>query len=171
MAQGIRSFKRRNNDSYDTYRLGAYPQLIEMASSFDLEEELKIGGNKEVIISDFWPGTQSDEEQPFEITEIYYDNTSQHNITYTVKMSISTALENYLIDNNNNVIYTTQELQDKGILVNVQNATDFRFDNGHNIEITLYKGSEQTGSILHIKTIYVRIMQKDGIQLIREVIS
>lgn len=169
----VKGFVRNNgNNTYTGYQLGAYPEGIEMASSFDLEEEFKIGGNKEVFISDAWPSpSNSSQQEPFEITEIYYDNTEYHNITHTVKVSISSATENYLVDDNQNVIYTASELQDKGITVSSAEAINFVFDNGHNIEINLYKGAFSDNNLMHTKIVYVRIMEDQGVQLIKEVIA
>ena len=168
----IKSFKRNNNNTYERYYLGAYPEGIEMASSFDLEEEFKIGGNKQVFISDVWPSSSSStvQQEPFEITEVYYDNTENHNITHTIKISISSATTNFLVDNNSNVIYTATELQNKGITVDASSIAGFEFDGGHNIEMILYKGEALPANIMHTKNIYIRMMEDEGVQLIKEVI-
>lgn len=135
--------------------LGVDGLLTDMISGLDLEQELVIGGNHYVEISEIDTGTV--------IKEWYFSQAMkgrtlqqmQNKITYSVYIYIATAIDYYLIDQKG------QNETEDSIISWAGNDEDGIVDrvpitsNKERIQITLYKGIMNSRNKLHQKVISI----------------
>ena len=147
--------QKTSSGNYQAFPIGADANLIDMFSTLDLEQELKLGGDHYVEI---------DEQQDFiQIKEWYFSELRGERtleemkefVTYTVL----TEIQNFIIDkietedgNREFIIHDEEEQeQDQNYIINKRVVTG-----GDRIAITLYKGDFDEDQILHQKEIMIK---------------
>lgn len=154
----IKQIKPRVGDRFgDPIPIGVDGLLTDMKSGLDLQQELTIGGNHYIQMN------QTD--TAVEIRQWYFSQAMQdrtldymknnNKVTYSVFVSITTAIDYYLTDEKSNgesedsIITWTSSIQD-GIIERVPVSS-----NQERIQIILYQGLMNSANILHRKVITI----------------
>lgn len=155
----IKQIRQKTSEGYTPIPIGTRGLLVDMLSELDLEEELKLGGNHYVTVYDTSTSTQ--------ISEWYFSEPRRQRdleqmsnyVTYSLSISIISALEHYLI------IEHEEQQEDEVFIVHggqedhIVERQDVPSDQ-QRIEITLYKGDFDR--MLHKKIIYITTDTETG---------
>lgn len=146
----VKQIKRRENGNFSSsIPIGTQGLFVDMISTLDLEEQIRLGGNHYVDIVDTDTTT--------EIKEWYFSEARgsrtlaqmSNLVTFSTIVRIVNAVENYIIDNENNLIST-----DNGdhIVERIPLSSDQQ-----RIEMELYRFDmdSENGVLIHKKVIYI----------------
>lgn len=163
--KGLRVKKGLNN--YDNLvPFGSSGQLIDMYSKLDLEEELRLGGNRYIEIKE--------QESQATIKEWYYlepkGNRTKEEMRslcgYSVKIVFqdyptSTAID---VGNQQNSQFLIEDDEDQNLIILKEDKLQTT------IEMQLYKGDmeEEGNTPLHVKHITIDDVNTDGIEVLNE---
>lgn len=148
----IKQIRQKTGDqNFTSIPLGVDGLLVDMMSNLDLEEELKLGGNHEVVI------TQGVDK--IEINEYYYDGRGEdRKRTHRVQISMSKQVSFYpLITkiNGNDFEFMVDSSEDSDRII-VQPNKDSSQISQTEITMTLYQYNQQNQeNIIHTKTILI----------------
>lgn len=155
-----------SSDSYSPLKpFGSDGQLIDMLSSLDLEEELKLGGNHYVELE------EDDDNDVLVIKEWYYTQPKENKTraemsqfcTYSVATSFTENTAATAIDvGQGNVLVDEQQ---NGNLIVIENG-----ETQSEIDISLYKGDleENNSILLHTKRIIINPPNANKIEIAQE---
>lgn len=154
--------KQENNEYSNLIPFGTEGQLIDMISTLDLEEEIKLGGNHYAELK------ETDEQTV--LKEWYY--TKPKNNKTKIEMSDFCTYSLEIIFNEEKVS-TAIEVENEQVLVDQEegNLIVLKEDEYMRsiINISLYKGDlENAGILIHSKTITIDPPNNDGFEIITE---
>ena len=147
--------RRENGDFSSSIPIGTQGLFVDMISTLDLEEQIRLGGNHYVDIVDTDATT--------EIKEWYFSEARgsrtlaqmSNLVTFSTVVRIVNAVENYIIDNadNEGIQYNNTETGEEGYIVERIPLPS----NQQRIEMELYRFDmdSEKGVLIHKKVIYI----------------
>lgn len=156
--------QKTNSETPISYPIGVDGKFVDMQSILNLEEELKIGGNKYTRIS-----TQTDNSRTYILTEQYYTSIATTGISSATTANITHTVLSYIKDVAS-IDYTypieVEEIQHQTLgqgsttIVSVDNFLD---DGDKQIMINYYQGYPIAGSTAyHQKFIKIKHPNSGG---------
>ena len=150
------------------YPIGTDGQFVDMLSTLDLEEQLKIGGNCLV--------TMQDDENAFIVTEKYYNTSDKQNRTaiWTVVTTVRIGQSQFIYSNTNEnnedqVIYDANNGEEEELINESKesSALDLQQEQDQ-IEVKLYRGEQSTGILVYSKIINIDV---NGNTIVDEILN
>lgn len=149
MANVVKQIQQKTNDETPiSYPIGVDSNFVDMQSILNLEEEIKIGGNKYTKIS-----TQTDNSRTYILTEQYYASTAITGISSATTANITHTVLSYIKDVTSSINYTypieVEEIQHQTLgqgSTTIVSVDTFLDDGDKQIMINYYQGYPTAGS-------------------------